>query len=125
MKRLITSIICLFYCLICFAQLPDEIKHIEIVSEVSDTMVLLNKPDLDKINTAFYRLECADSLNAINEQIIDTLNAKEQKLEQSISVYQEVIKNKDEQISNIKEQNKEVISDFEKQVKRANRKITF
>ena len=125
MKKLIITIICLFVSFIGLAQLPSEIQHIEIVSEVADTMVLLNKPDLDKINTAFYRLEYADSLNEINEQIIDTLTIKSNYLEKEISTYQDIIKNKDEQLLNIKDKNEEVISDFEKQIKRANRKVVF
>ena len=102
------------------AQLPPEVKYIEIVSEVSDTMALLNKPDLDKINTAFYRLDCADSLNIINEKIISNLNEENSKLDSIANSYKSIVANKDIQIENIKSENKEVISDFEKQIKRAN-----
>ena len=124
MKRVI-ALFCLFFSVICYAQLPDSVKHVEIVSEVADTMFLLNKPDIDKINTAFNRLTYADSLNRVNEQIISSINIENAKLENIISEQKIIIDNKDIQISNIKEQNKEVISDLEKQVKRANRKKVF
>lgn len=120
MKRLITILFGIFFFWTTLAQLPSEVKYVEIVSELSDTMALLNKPDLDKINTAFYRLDCADSLNVVNEQIINDLNNKNYKLDSIVNSYKVVIANKDTQIENIKYANKEVISDFEKQIKRAN-----
>ena len=109
----------------CYAQLPEAIKHVEVASEVCDTMILINKPDLDKINTTFSRLELADSLNIINDNIISELKTKSNKLNQVIEEQNIIIDNKDKQISTIKEHNKEVISDFEKQIKRANRKKVF
>ena len=121
MKRIII-LLCLFFSITCYAQLPDSVKHVEIVSEVADTMFLLNKPDIDKINTAFNRLTYADSLNSVNEKIISSINIENAKLENIISEQKIIINNKDIQISNIQEKNKEVISDLEKQVKRANRK---
>ena len=124
MRKLITFI-CLLYCWIGYAQLPNEIKHVEIISEVTDTMALLNKKDIDKINTVFFRLECADSLNKINEKIISNLNTSNLKLENIISEQKLILDNKDVQISQIKEQSLDVISDLEKQVKRSNAKKTF
>lgn len=120
MKKLIITVIGIFSFWLSLAQLPPEVKYVEIVSEISDTMALLNKLDLDKINTAFYRLDCADSLNVINEQIINTLNKENSKLDSIANSYKTIIINKDTQIENIKTENKEVISDFEKQIKRAN-----
>lgn len=120
MKRLIAAIIGLFFFWTTLAQLPPEVKYVEIVSEIEDTMALLNKPDLDKINTAFYRLDCADSLNIINEKIISALNDENLKLDSIANSYKTIVANKDTQIENIKTENQEVISDFEKQIKRAN-----
>lgn len=88
-------------------------------------MALLNKKDIDKINTVFFRLECADSLNKINEKIISNLNTSNLKLENIISEQKLILDNKDVQISQIKEQSLDVISDLEKQVKRSNAKKTF
>lgn len=120
MKRLIAAIIGLFFFWTTLAQLPPEVKYVEIVSEIEDTMALLNKPDLDKINTTFYRLDCADSLNIINEKIISALNDENSKLDSIANSYKTIVANKDTQIENIKTENQEVISDFEKQIKRAN-----
>lgn len=108
-----------------YAQLPDGVKHLEIVSEVTDTMVLLNKPDLDIINTTFQKLEYADSLNIVNEKIISIINIENAKLESIIEEQKIILQNKDTQIKNIKDKNQEVVSDLEKQVKRANRKKVF
>ena len=108
-----------------FAQLPTEVKHVELVSEVADTMVLINKPDLDKINTAFYRLDKSDSLNVVNDRIITNLEVESRKLNQIIETQKYIISNKDEQIRTIKLQNKEIVSDLEKQISRANAGKTF
>ena len=124
MKRLI-AIVFLFISVICSAQLPDEIKHIEIVSEVTDTMIVLNKSDLDKINTAFYMLDVSDSLDVVNEQIISTLKMTNNNLESIIERQKYVISNQETQINTINSKNKDVISDLEKQLKRANRWKVF
>ena len=120
MKRIITFIISLLIPIICFSQLPDSVKHVEIVSEIQDTMLLINKPDADIINTVFYRYNILDSLNVVNETIISKLSDKNEKLESIVSEQDTILTNKDIQISNIQQQNKEVISNLEKQVNRAN-----
>lgn len=114
----------LWYC-IGFAQLPSTVKHIEIISDVSDTMALVNKSDIDKINTAFYRLKYADSLNTINNNIILLLNDEKSKLESILSEQNQIINNKDTQISIIRIKNRETISNLEKQVKDESRKKTI
>lgn len=124
MRRLI-SILLLFLSLICSAQLPSEIKCIEMASQVADTMILINKPDLDKINTTFYRLETLDSLLVIDEDIITNLEIKNNTLNDIINSQQQIIENKNIQIEQINYKNKDVISDLEKQVKSVNRKKTF
>jgi len=120
MKKLIMCIIGLLVSVICFSQLPDSVKHVEIVSEIKDTMLLINKNDADIINTVFYQYNVLDSLNIINEQIILSLNVKNSNLESIVTEQKIILENKDKQLTNIKQQNKEVISDLEKQVKRAN-----
>lgn len=123
MKRLISILCWFFICFNCFAQLPSEIKHIEIVSEIQDTMALLNKLDLDKINTAFCHLDALDSLNTLNEKLIANLNSQNNKLESIIYEQNVILNNKDAQIIYIEKQNKEVISNLEKQINRTNNKI--
>ena len=83
-------------------------------------MVLLNKTDLDVINAAFHKAEYADSLNSVNDNLIWLLSLKSEKLEAILADQKIIISNNDIQISNIKTQKEEVISDLEKQLKRAN-----
>ena len=124
MRKLICTLL-IFLPLIGFAQLPDKVKHVEIASEVVDTMILINKPDLDKINTAFYRLDVADSLNVINDRLIEDLTITNTKLKDVIEEQGIIIDNKDIIIDRIKTENQDLVSDLEKQIKRANRRIIF
>lgn len=124
MKRILTVLLFLLP-FICNAQFPDKVKCIEIASEVCDTMILINKPDLDKINTAFYRLEVSDSLNIVNERLISNLILESNKLKELSESQRAIIENQKIQMDRINSSNKDVISDLEKQLKIANRKKTF
>ena len=124
MRRIIT-ILLLFVSLVCSAQLPEKVKCLEMASTPADTMILINKPDLDKINTTFYRLEVADSLNAVNDEIISTLTSKADTLEEISDSQKQIIENQQTQIEDIKKKNLEVITDLESQVKRANTEKAF
>ena len=75
MYRVIT-IVLLFFSINIYGQFLPGIKHIEIVSEIEDSMVLLNKPDIDKINKTYFEKEKLDSLNVRNEKMIDLLEQK-------------------------------------------------
>ena len=46
MKKLIT-ILFLFFSILGYGQTIEGVKHIEIVSEIQDTMALLNKKDIE------------------------------------------------------------------------------
>jgi hypothetical protein len=59
-----------------YGQFLPGVKHIEIISEIEDSMVLLNKPDVDKINKTYFEKEKLDSLNAYNENVIELLENK-------------------------------------------------
>lgn len=124
MKRILT-ILFLLLSFICNAQLPNKVKCIEVASEVCDTMILINKPDLDKINTMFYRLEVSDSLNRVNDKLISNLILESNKLKEMSNSQRVIIENQKIQIEHINSSNKDVISDLEKQLKIANRKKTF
>lgn len=124
MKRIISTLL-LFISLTCAAQLPREIKCVEVASEIADTMIMINKPDLDKINTTFYRLEVADSLNKVNDELISNLVLESNTLKDIVDSQKSIIENQTIQIEHNSSKDKEVISDLEKQVKRANRKRTF
>lgn len=73
--------ILLFVCNSLFAQELNQIKHIEIVSEIQDSMALLNKTDIEKINKTFYEKRKSDSLNVINDSIISHLSKINMKLD--------------------------------------------
>lgn len=124
MKRILTILLFLLS-FTCTGQLPSKVKCIEVASEVCDTMILINKPDLDKINTAFYRLELSDSLNKVNDELVLNLVSESNKLKEISNSQQIIIENQKIQIERISSANKDVISDLEKQVKIANRKIVF
>ena len=59
-----------------YGQFLPGVKHIEIISEIEDSMVLLNKPDVDKINKTYFEKEKLDSLNTYNEKAIELLENK-------------------------------------------------
>ena len=59
-----------------YGQFLPGVKHIEIISEIEDSMVLLNKPDVDKINKTYFEKEKFDSLNTYNEKAIELLENK-------------------------------------------------
>lgn len=59
-----------------YGQFLPGVKHIEIISEIEDSMVLLNKPDVDKINKTYFEKEKLDSLNTYNEKTIELLENK-------------------------------------------------
>ena len=84
----------LMFCSICtYGQFLPGIKHIEVVSEIEDSMVLLNKPDVDKINKTYFEKSKLDSLNVYKDQIINILEYK-------ISVQDSIIVNKNSLLEN-------------------------
>ena len=48
------TIILIFISLNCFSQNISQIKHLETISEITDTMALINKQDIDKINRTYF-----------------------------------------------------------------------
>lgn len=59
-----------------YGQFLPGVKHVEIISEIQDSMVLLNKPDIDKINKTYFEKSKLDSLNVYKDQIINLLEDK-------------------------------------------------
>ena len=78
-----------------FCQSIDSIKHIEIISEIQDSMALINKCDIDKINQTFYELKISDSLNVINDSIINNLQVQNYKLDSILNSQKTIIYNSD------------------------------
>ena len=64
--------------MICFtglnAQSLDSLKHITIVTELQDSMALINNDDINIINKVFYERDLLDSLNSVNDSLIRKLD---------------------------------------------------
>lgn len=56
------------------AQSLDSLKHVVIVTELQDSMALINNDDINTINKAFYERDLLDSLNSVNDSLIRKLN---------------------------------------------------
>ena len=93
MKQLILFLLLLLTIPI-YGQVIKGVKHIEIVSEIQDTMALLNKKDIDKINQVFFEREKLDSLNRANEELISLYQAKCLSLLNISSLKDDIIKDK-------------------------------
>lgn len=64
--------------MICFtglnAQSLDSLKHVVIVTELQDSMALINNNDINIINKVFYERDLLDSLNSVNDSLIRKLD---------------------------------------------------
>ena len=107
-----------------FGQQLDSIKHIELISEVQDSMALISNSDINKINKIFHNYSTLDSLNSINLRIIDTLLLKETKLEQIIKEQKVIIQNEKKILQEVKQISDAKIEYYEKSLKQErNKKI--
>ena len=98
MRRLILMVLTLFVQSL-FAQDFSSIKHIEVISEIQDSMALINNEDVNKINKVFFEKEKLDSLRVIDQQIIDNLIISNSKLD-SIILNKNIIISNNEEIKN-------------------------
>lgn len=64
--------------MICFtglnAQSLDSLKHVVIVTELQDSMALINNDDINTINKVFYERDLLDNLNSVNDSLIRKLD---------------------------------------------------
>lgn len=95
MKQLILFLLLFLLVVPMYGQVIEGVKHIEIVSEIQDTMALLNKKDIDKINQIFFEREKLDSLNRANEELISLYQTKCLSLLNISSLKDDIIKDKD------------------------------
>lgn len=95
MKQLILFLLLFLLVVPMYGQVIEGVKHIEIVSEIQDTMALLNKKDIDKINQVFFEREKLDSLNRTNEELVSLYQAKCLSLLNISSLKDDIIKDKD------------------------------
>ena len=56
------------------AQSLDSLKHVVIVTELQDSMALINNDDINTINKTFYERDLLDSLNLVNDSLIRKLD---------------------------------------------------
>lgn len=87
MKRILLIIIFSLFGLSVYGQ------HIELVSNVTDSMALVSKEDIDIINNVFYERNILDSLNIVNEEIIRNLNLTSIELHKIIANQKVIIQN--------------------------------
>ena len=116
------TIILIFISLNCFSQNISQIKHLETISEITDTMALINKQDIDKINRTYFIKNKLDSLNCLNEAIIRELNVKVAAQDSIIFNQLGIISNKDYMILEYKNKHDELIANNLKQIKKEQRK---
>lgn len=97
-----------------------KIKHIEVVSEVQDTMALLNKDDINKINKVFYERDYLDSLRIVDSSLLKASEEIKERMDSIvvkqlntidnqntiIEQYQDAISEKDETITGLEKKQK-------------------
>lgn len=111
----------MFACTSLYAQ-----TYLEYVSEKADSMVVINKKDVDIINNVFHEKFILDSLNNINEQIISTF-------EISSNIQSSIIESQSMEIDNYKSivnelelKNKNIVNTYSKKLKKEKaKKISF
>jgi hypothetical protein len=100
--------------------LLSKIKHIEVVSDVQDTMALLNKDDINKINKVFYERDYLDSLRIVDSSLLKASEEIKERMDSIvvkqlntidnqntiIEQYQDAISEKDETITGLEKKQK-------------------
>lgn len=109
--------------------LQKRVKHVEIISEIQDTMALINKDDINKINKVFYERNILDSLRVVDSCIIENQNKLKQLTDSIVITQISIIENQSSIIeqyeSVISESNSEIIELEKKQKKDKNSKIAW
>ena len=109
--KLLALILSFFLCFTGMnAQNIDSVKHMVVVTELQDSMALINNNDINIINKVFYERDILDSLNIVNDTIIRNLNLVKTKQDTIILNQQKIIQNdsliKQEYQLSIDQQNK-------------------
>ena len=109
--------------------LHKRVKHVEVISEIQDTMALINKDDINKINKVFYERNVLDSLRVVDSCIIESQNKLKQLTDSIVATQINTIENQSSIIeqyeSIISESNSEIIELEKKQKKDKNSKIAW
>lgn len=109
--------------------LHKRVKHVEVISEIQDTMALINKDDINKINKVFYERNVLDSLRVVDSCIIENQNKLKQLTDSIVVIQINTIENQSSIIEQyetvISESNSEIIELEKKQKKDKNSKIAW
>ena len=109
--------------------LHKRVKHVEIISEIQDTMALINKDDINKINKVFYERNVLDSLRVVDSCIIENQNKLKQLTDSIVVTQINTIENQSSIIEQyetvISESNSEIVELEKKQKKDKNSKIAW
>lgn len=109
--------------------LQKRVKHVEVISEIQDTMALINKDDINKINKVFYERNVLDSLRVVDSCIIENQNKLKQLTDSIVATQINTIENQSSIIEQyetvISESNSEIIELEKKQKKDKNSKIAW
>lgn len=110
--------------MICFtglnAQSIDSLKHIVVVTEMQDSMALINNNDINIINKIFHERDVLDSLHKIDETLIRNLDLIRIEQDKIIKNQRAVIQNDSiikKQYQLAIDQKNQIIKDNEKAVK--------
>lgn len=128
MKKIIILIIIICSFTNLYSQDLSKIKHIELISEPSDSMALINKNDVDVINEVFHKKNTLDSLNTINKSLISDLKIISLKKDEIILSQDYIIKNDSlikTNLQNMISNNNEIIKEQERVIKKEKRQKTF
>lgn len=100
--------------------------HVEYISEKSDTMALINKHDIDVINNVFNERNRLDSLNVINNCLIEKLELKSKVLDSIIINQIQTIENDKLLQKELEDRNNQVIATYTKELKQEkSQRISF
>lgn len=126
MKRLLFTLLISLMSFNLFGQSLDSIKHIEIISEVQDSMALINKSDIDKINQTFHELEISNRLNQVNDSIINALEIQTHYLDSVLQSQKIIIENEKLIKKQLTEQHSYEVEFYKKELKKeSNKKIAW
>lgn len=105
----------------CFAQ-----THVEYISEKCDSMALINQSDIDVINNVFAERNKLDSLNTINNKIIETLELETEVLDSIVKKQLITIDNDRIIHQNLKRNYEKVLNKYNQDLKKErNQKTSF
>lgn len=101
--------------IVTYDQIIETVKHIEVISELTDTMALINKVDIDTINCKFQDWIRIDSLKTVQEEITNLLQTQCSSLINITNLQDDIIKNKDNILGNVNDKNEALLTKKETQ----------